>query len=159
PRPVQEYLHQGAELIAGAECFVAFGILDPNRISDSGFQIPDCGCPIPDSGLQIPDMRTAYFGRPSSPRRGASLMTTETPRSDPGEPGCTVTRRAFLAGAGAAAAGFAIVPRHVLGGGGYVAPSEKVTIAFIGTGSQGLRVMLTFLRNEDVQGVAVCDPN
>jgi len=86
-------------------------------------------------------------------------MTTETPRSDPGEPGCTVTRRAFLAGAGVAAVGFTIVPRHVLGGGGYVAPSEKVTIAFIGTGSQGLRVMLTFLRNEDVQGVAVCDPN
>jgi predicted dehydrogenase len=34
-----------------------------------------------------------------------------------------------------------------------------VNIAFIGTGSQGLRVMLSFLRNEDVQGVAVCDPN
>ena len=86
-------------------------------------------------------------------------MTTETPRSDPAEPGGKVTRRTFLAGAGMAAAGFTIVPRHVLGGAGYVAPSEKVNIAFIGTGSQGLRVMLTFLRNEDVQGVAVCDPN
>jgi len=30
-------------------------------------------------------------------------------------------------------------------------------IAFIGVGSQGLRVMLQFLREADVQGVAVCD--
>jgi predicted dehydrogenase len=34
-----------------------------------------------------------------------------------------------------------------------------VNIAFIGVGSQGLRVMLSFLRHEDVQAVAVCDPN
>jgi predicted dehydrogenase len=46
----------------------------------------------------------------------------------------------------------------VLGGSGFVPPSEKVTIAFVGTGSQGLRVMLGFLENPDVQGVATCDP-
>jgi predicted dehydrogenase len=40
-----------------------------------------------------------------------------------------------------------------------VAPSEKINIAFIGVGSQGLRVMLSFLRHDDVQGIAVCDPN
>jgi len=70
-----------------------------------------------------------------------------------------LSRRDFLAKSGAAAVGFSIVPRHVLGGAGYVPPSDKVTIAFIGVGAQGLRVMLHFLREADVQGVAVCDVN
>jgi predicted dehydrogenase len=71
----------------------------------------------------------------------------------------SVSRRRFLAGAGALAATFQIVLRHVLGGPGYTAPSEKITTAFIGVGSQGLRVMLDFLKQPDVQAVAVCDPN
>src|SRR5437899_9658740 len=69
------------------------------------------------------------------------------------------SRRKFLAQAATAAIGFSIVPRRVLGGAGYVPPSDKVNIAFIGVGAQGLRVMLHFLREPDVQGVAVCDPN
>jgi predicted dehydrogenase len=40
-----------------------------------------------------------------------------------------------------------------------VPPGGKLNIAFIGVGSQGLRVMLSFLRHDDVQAVAVCDPN
>ena len=71
----------------------------------------------------------------------------------------SVSRRRFLGQTAAAALGFAIVPRHVLGGAGYVAPSDKVNIAFIGVGAQGLRVMLHFLKEPDVQGVAVCDVN
>ena len=71
----------------------------------------------------------------------------------------TVSRRQFIAGSAAAAAGFTIVPRSVLGGVGFVPPSDKVNIAFIGVGAQGLRVMLHFLREPDVQGVAVCDVN
>jgi predicted dehydrogenase len=70
-----------------------------------------------------------------------------------------LSRRKFLAQTATAALGFSIVPRYVLGGAGYVPPSDKVNIAFIGVGSQGLRVMLRFLRQPDVQGVAVCDPN
>ncbi len=69
------------------------------------------------------------------------------------------TRRHFLAASGVLASTFAIVPRPVLGGAGYTAPSDKVTIAFIGVGSQGLRVMLSFLKEPGVQAVAVCDPN
>jgi len=71
----------------------------------------------------------------------------------------SVSRRKFLGQAGAAAIGLAIVPRRVLGGARYVPPSDKVNIAFIGVGAQGLRVMLRFLREPDVQGVAVCDCN
>src|SRR5437773_4734160 len=70
-----------------------------------------------------------------------------------------VSRREFLGTAGATAAAFTIVPRHVLGGPGQIPPSAKINVAFIGAGSQGLRVMVNFLRQPDVQGVAVCDPN
>jgi len=71
----------------------------------------------------------------------------------------SVSRRKFLGQTAAAAIGLAIVPRRVLGGPGYVPPSDKVNIAFIGVGAQGLRVMLHFLKEPDVQGVAVCDAN
>jgi predicted dehydrogenase len=74
-------------------------------------------------------------------------------------PANSLSRREFLAKSATAAAAFAIVPRHVLGGSGYIPPSDKVNIAFIGVGAQGLRVMLHFLREPDVQGVAVCDVN
>jgi len=69
-----------------------------------------------------------------------------------------VSRREFLGGMGAAAA-FAIVPRHVLGGEGRVAPSEKTTLAGIGTGGQGSQNMLRFQQFAEVQVVAVCDVN
>jgi predicted dehydrogenase len=68
-----------------------------------------------------------------------------------------MSRRKFLGTAGAAAA-CTIVPRSVFGG-GQVPPSGRINVAFIGVGSQGLRVMLGFLRHKDVQAVAVCDPN
>ena len=71
----------------------------------------------------------------------------------------SISRRKFLTHTTTAALGFSIVPRNVLGGTGFVSPSDKVNIAFIGVGSQGMRVMLRFLREADVQGVAVCDPN
>jgi predicted dehydrogenase len=70
-----------------------------------------------------------------------------------------LSRRTFLQKSAGAAVGFSIVPRHVLGGVGYVPPSDKINIAFIGVGAQGLRVMLHFLAQPDVQGVAVCDVN
>jgi predicted dehydrogenase len=69
-----------------------------------------------------------------------------------------VSRRKFLAAGGAAAAAFTIVPRHVLGGAGFVAPSEKITVAHIGCGTQGLRELPGLLAMPEVQIVAACDP-
>ncbi len=69
-----------------------------------------------------------------------------------------LSRRKFLLAGGAAAAAFTIVPRHVLGGPGFVAPSGKITLAYIGCGTQGLREMLPMLAMPEVQIVAVCDP-
>ncbi len=48
-----------------------------------------------------------------------------------------VTRRKFVAGTGGVAAAAMIVPRHVLGGVGYNAPSDTVNVALIGCGGQG----------------------
>ena len=70
-----------------------------------------------------------------------------------------VSRRGFLHGAACTAALFSIVPRHVLGGNGYVPPSDKLRLACIGVGAQGTRVMTDFLKEPDVQVVAVCDVN
>src|SRR3954451_13017593 len=68
------------------------------------------------------------------------------------------SRRKFILGTGAAAAAVSIVPRHVLGGPGFVPPSEKITLAYIGCGTQGLREMPALLAMPEVQIVAVCDP-
>ena len=48
-----------------------------------------------------------------------------------------VPRRDFLKGAATSAASFMIVPRYVLGGPGYQAPSDTVNVAAIGAGGMG----------------------
>ena len=66
------------------------------------------------------------------------------------------TRRQFL-GAAAAAATLTIVPRHVLGGEGVVAPSDKVNIAIVGAGGQGRTNVKNLFQEKDAQIIAVCD--
>ena len=78
--------------------------------------------------------------------------------SVPGKGKGAVARRTFLGGIAAATA-FTVVPRHVLGGEGHVAPSEKTTLAGIGTGGQGLQNMMRLQRLPEIQVVAVCDVN
>ncbi|MBK9389008.1 MAG: Gfo/Idh/MocA family oxidoreductase [Bacteroidetes bacterium] len=70
-----------------------------------------------------------------------------------------INRRKFMGTAAAASLAFSVVPRKVLGGPGYVAPSDKLTIAYIGCGTQGLREMVPLLENPAIQIVAVADPN
>lgn len=66
-------------------------------------------------------------------------------------------RRTFIGGV-ATVAGLSIVPARVLGGPNHVAPSDKINLAYIGLGTQGLREMPRLLELEDVQVTAVCDP-
>lgn len=69
-----------------------------------------------------------------------------------------INRRRFV-GATTASGAFMIVPRHVLGGANYVAPSDKVTLAQIGCGTEGTRELVTgLIQNERIQITAVCDP-
>src|SRR5262245_66650395 len=70
----------------------------------------------------------------------------------------SLSRRKFIQAGGAVATAFTIVPRHVLGGQGFVPPSEKITVAYVGCGTQGIREMLRMLTMPEVQIVAVCDP-
>lgn len=70
----------------------------------------------------------------------------------------SIKRRQFINLAATAAAA-TIVPRHVLGGPGFIPPSDKITIANIGCGTQGLREMGGLLENPHLQVVSVCDPN
>lgn len=69
-----------------------------------------------------------------------------------------IERRQFLAGAVATGA-FTIVPRHVLGGAGYVPPSEKIALAHIGMGTQSFSELGGLLDDPEIQIVSVCDPN
>jgi predicted dehydrogenase len=48
-----------------------------------------------------------------------------------------LTRRNFVAGTASASVGAMILPRHVLGGTGYKAPSDKLNVAIVGCGGQG----------------------
>jgi hypothetical protein len=70
-----------------------------------------------------------------------------------------INRRKFVELAASTALTFTIVPRHVLGGKNYVPPSDRITLAYIGTGTEGIREMLQMLRVPEIQVVAVCDPN
>lgn len=70
-----------------------------------------------------------------------------------------INRREFLGSAAAASLAFTVVPRHAMGGPGYVAPSDKITLGYIGCGTQGLREMASLISNPALQIVAVCDPN
>ncbi len=65
----------------------------------------------------------------------------------------TISRRQFM-GAAAGVATFTVVPRHVLGGAGNTAPSDKLNIAGIGIGGQG-RSDLANLESENI--IALCD--
>jgi myo-inositol 2-dehydrogenase/D-chiro-inositol 1-dehydrogenase len=51
------------------------------------------------------------------------------------------------------------VPSSVLGADGKVAPSNRILLAIIGTGNQGFNDLRSFLGDERVQIVAVCDVN
>lgn len=77
------------------------------------------------------------------------------PLEDPRGQSFAPSRRDFLAGAVASSA-VAFFPTGLFGR-GTVAPSDKLTVACIGVGSQGLRVMMDLLRLPEVQVVAVCD--
>src|SRR6266850_2618697 len=70
-----------------------------------------------------------------------------------------INRRKFMGSAAAASLAFTIVPRHVLGGPAFVPPSDKVTLAYIGCGTQGMREMTELIPNPLLQIVSVCDPN
>jgi len=69
------------------------------------------------------------------------------------------SRRDFIKKSVTGMAGLSVVPGYILGGKGLVPPNDKITVACIGVGSQGLRVMMDLLRYEEIQVISVCDVN
>jgi predicted dehydrogenase len=65
-------------------------------------------------------------------------------------------RRNFIKNTSIAAAGFFIVPRHVLGR-GFVAPSDKLNIAGIGVGGKGESDLAEFAKSPNANIISLCD--
>jgi myo-inositol 2-dehydrogenase/D-chiro-inositol 1-dehydrogenase len=65
----------------------------------------------------------------------------------------TSSRRQFIKRAAASSAGLMIIPRHVLGGTGYAAPSDQLTKAIVGVGGMGMG----HIPYEGTRVLAVCD--
>lgn len=66
------------------------------------------------------------------------------------------SRRKFLKRTGLAVGAITIVPRHVLGK-GFIAPSDKINLGFIGLGKQSSGLARAFTENTNVQIVAGSD--
>jgi len=70
-----------------------------------------------------------------------------------------MNRRSFLKAGAAALALPYLIPASALGRAGRPAPSERITIGFIGYGTQGRYNASNFMNDDRVQAVAVCDCN
>ncbi|GAA4734568.1 Gfo/Idh/MocA family protein [Flavisolibacter ginsenosidimutans] len=68
----------------------------------------------------------------------------------------SISRRSFLLNTGLATAGFFIVPRHVLGR-GFIAPSDRLTIASIGVGGKGQSDIANFYKSGKADIAFLCD--
>lgn len=67
------------------------------------------------------------------------------------------SRRDFIKSSTTALAGFYIVPRSVLGGPGFTAPSDKLRVAGIGVGGMGFNDVSGVFRSGKVDIVSLCD--
>lgn len=68
------------------------------------------------------------------------------------------SRRNFIKGLSLAAAGVTIVPRHVLGGKGFIAPSDKVNVGLVGVGGKGRQNASKLMEIDNVQITSIADP-
>ncbi|MCB1123043.1 MAG: twin-arginine translocation signal domain-containing protein, partial [Verrucomicrobiae bacterium] len=71
----------------------------------------------------------------------------------------SISRRKFLGASAAALAMPTIIPASALGKGKRPAPSNRINVAAIGFGTIAYNTVPAFLNNDNVQLVAVADPN
>ena len=67
------------------------------------------------------------------------------------------SRRDFIKGTAMATAGMMIIPRHVMGGPGFVAPSDKLIVAGIGVGGKGESDIHNFAKTGKADIGFLCD--
>lgn len=77
-----------------------------------------------------------------------------TQNKKPKQKGKEISRRQFIGTSALATAGFMIVPRHVLGGPGQTAPSDRLNIGAVGVGGKGSSDIRS-ISTENI--VALCD--
>ena len=68
-----------------------------------------------------------------------------------------MNRRSFLRSGALSMAAFTILPRNVLGGANFVAPSDQINLGLIGCGAQGRGLGPSFARKADVNVIAAAD--
>lgn len=66
-----------------------------------------------------------------------------------------ISRKKFLSSSLLATAGFTILPSHIMGKG--IAPSDKISVGFIGTGRISYSLATNFIDLEEVEVIAGCD--
>ena len=67
------------------------------------------------------------------------------------------SRREFLRNTAITAAGFIILPRHVLGGKGFLAPSDRLIVAGVGVGGKGESDIANFFKSGKADIGFLCD--
>src|SRR5690606_11449197 len=67
------------------------------------------------------------------------------------------SRRSFIKNGALAVAAVTIVPRHVLGGKGFIAPSDKLVIAGVGVGGKGRSDLSSFYDSGKAEIAFLCD--
>ena len=68
-----------------------------------------------------------------------------------------MNRRNFIGKAAAGAAAVTIIPRHVMGGKGFVAANDRINLGYIGTGKQVSTLLNNIGKCKETMVVAACD--
>ena len=68
-----------------------------------------------------------------------------------------MNRRDFIGKSTLGAGAITIIPRHVLGGTGYLAPGDRINLGFIGTGKQSVGLMRSITGCPETMVLAACD--
>ena len=113
------------------------------------------------AGFPLLSSRVRLAQRRSEPRGPGSRLTRQLAKGSlPWIARLEISRRSFVTAAGTTALAFgmpAIVPARAVGREGKAAASERLTLGFIGMGTQNRGHLGRFLGQTDVQVVAVCD--
>ncbi len=68
-------------------------------------------------------------------------------------------RRQFIKGTAMSSVGLMILPRHVIGGKGYIPPSDMVNIGIVGAGGQSMFSINELLKLKDIRLTSIADPS
>ena len=68
-----------------------------------------------------------------------------------------MNRRKFIGNSAMAAAAFTVIPRHVLGGNGFIAANDRINIGYIGVGKQSYTLLNGIGKCLETVALAACD--